>query len=387
MRIYHKFSCLIKISVFLLAFLFTSTAQSQEGEKYEKVIATGVGSDFEKAKQNAVRNAIEQVIGTYVTSDTIVKNSILINDNVLAYSAGYVKESKVILQKRNSDGLFSVKIETLVVATHVKRKLESLNIATRKIEGGTLFSESISRIEEQKSAGDLLNRIISKYPQAAYVIEIGKPEITSTNSSSNKANVTIPLTFRWDSSFLGELGDILSRVSKEQFKLTSLLLNRETPIRKHLRDNNKILCIAKKAVLKSGKADVCWALQVKREESGGYSLLNLPVSAQNMTLTVSFKDKEGNIMESATYAMGFEDSDTPQKQGFSIRRDTPDDAASVFSLMQPDGFAPPNILGGRISWILLIADGVFNVNVKAEIGMKNLNNISSMEVHLDPWKN
>jgi hypothetical protein len=199
--------------------------------------------------------------------------------------------------------------------------------------------------------------------------------------------VTIPLTFRWDSSFLGELGDILSRVSKEQFKLTSLLLNRETPIRKHLRDNNKILCIAKKAVLKSGKADVCWALQVKREESGGYSLLNLPVSAQNMTLTVSFKDKEGNIMESATYAMGFEDSDTPQKQGFSIRRDTPDDAASVFSLMQPDGFAPPNILGGRISWILLIADGVFNVNVKAEIGMKNLNNISSMEVHLDPWKN
>lgn len=381
--------CLYEIGfcVFSLIFFTINTVQSQEIDKLEKVIATGVGTDFEKAKQNAIRNAIEQVVGTYVTSDTMVKNSMLINDNILTYSGGYVKETKVFSQKRDNEGMFTVQIEASVVGTQLKRKLESLNIATKKVEGGSLFSEAISRVEEQRNANELLTKIISKYPQAAYAIEIGKPEITSTEASTNKANLTIPLIFRWDSSFLAELRDILSRVSKEQLELTSLVLNRETPIRKHLREKNEILCIAKKGVLKNGKADVCWALQPKSEKSGGYSLLNLPVSSENMTLTVLFKDKEGNIMEAATYAMSYKDTDTPKKQGFFYYRGIAPDTDSVFSLMETRGFAPPNILGRRGDWMLLIADGVFNVNVKAKIDIKNLNNISSMEVHLEPWKN
>lgn len=156
-----------------LSFLFISSMSivySQETKKIEKVIATGVGIDFEKANRNAVRNAIEQVIGIYVASDTMVKNSQLINDNILVSSGGYVKESKVISQKRNNDGLFTVQIEALVVGTQLKRKLESLNIGIKKVEGGNLFGEAVTRLEEQKTAGDLLTKIMAKYPQAAYVI-------------------------------------------------------------------------------------------------------------------------------------------------------------------------------------------------------------------------
>jgi len=376
----------IILCVFFLFSLIPVLSQGQEPEKIEKVIATGVGTDFEKAKQNAIRNALEQVIGTYVTSDTIVKNSMLINDNILAYSGRYVKETNVIFQKKDSDGLFSVKIETSVVGTQLKRKLESLNIATKKIEGGSLFSEAVSRVEEQKTAADLLTKIMVKYPQAAYVIEIGKPEITSTDATTNKANVSIPLTFRWDNSFLAELKDILSRVSKEQLELTPLTSAWETPIIKHLEDNNKILCMSKKGVLKSGNADICWALQHKPKHSEEYNLLNLPTSS-TMRLTIFFKDKGTNILEAAAYGMAEADTDNPQKQAIFEGFD-PNRAHQLnFFFSKPGWGSPPNILRRGDNYCILLADGVFNLNAKAKVDINNLNNISSMEVHLDPWKN
>ncbi len=67
----------IGFGLFFLIIPVINIVYSQEPEKIEKVIATGVGIDFEKAKQNAIRNAIEQVVGTYVTSDTMVKTAYL----------------------------------------------------------------------------------------------------------------------------------------------------------------------------------------------------------------------------------------------------------------------------------------------------------------------
>src|SRR3989338_876819 len=166
----------LRIALFLLVLLvFVSTiGYAEEAEKIEKVVTTGIGVDIDRAKQNAIRNAVEQVIGSYVSSDTIVKNSQLLKDEILSYSGGYLKEMKIISQGQNDDGLFAVQIEAVVVSTKLKRKIESLNIATKKVEGKSLFGEAASKINKQKDASGLLKNILSKYPQAAYDIKVGK---------------------------------------------------------------------------------------------------------------------------------------------------------------------------------------------------------------------
>lgn len=82
------------IALSFLLILSTTVIHAEEPEKTEKVVATGYGVNADKAKENAVRNAVEQVIGTYVTSDTIVKNSQLVKDEILSFSGGYVKGGK-----------------------------------------------------------------------------------------------------------------------------------------------------------------------------------------------------------------------------------------------------------------------------------------------------
>ena len=54
------------ISLALIATFFNGAIEAQEAEKTDKVITTGLGLDRDKAKENAIRNAVEYAVGIYV---------------------------------------------------------------------------------------------------------------------------------------------------------------------------------------------------------------------------------------------------------------------------------------------------------------------------------
>jgi hypothetical protein len=45
----------------------------QQAEKIASVVATGVGIDSDNATKNGIRAAVEQVVGTYISSQTIIR--------------------------------------------------------------------------------------------------------------------------------------------------------------------------------------------------------------------------------------------------------------------------------------------------------------------------
>ena len=57
----------------------------------QTVLVKGYGDTIEAARLNAGKIAIEEVVGSYVVSETIVKNRKLITDGILSYSNGYIK--------------------------------------------------------------------------------------------------------------------------------------------------------------------------------------------------------------------------------------------------------------------------------------------------------
>lgn len=208
----------IVISLLLLTqsiFYDVSISSSAEPEKAEKVVVTGIGENSTKARQDAIRNAVEQVVGTLIKAETTVKDSMLINDEILSFSGGYVKESRVI-STEIIGGLVSVKLEALVLATKLKQKIETMNIAIKKIDGGSLFGEAFSRSNVIKSGNELLTKILSKYPQAAYKIELGNPEIGSIDHKNNKATIKVTVKLSFDNNFIEELENVLKSVSYKQ---------------------------------------------------------------------------------------------------------------------------------------------------------------------------
>jgi hypothetical protein len=354
--------------------LYNSVSFAEEPEKIEKVVVTGMGVDADKARQNAIRNAVEQVIGAYVSSDTMVQDSQLIKDEILSYSGGYVKESRVISTEKSDDGLFSIKLEALVVATKLKRKIQALNIATKKVEGESLFGEAFSKIEEKKSGAELLGKILSKYPQAAYQFEVGKPAIVGTEPDSGMAKVRIPVVMTWDKAFLAELKEVVRKVAMHE--LTSHDLLKYGPY-----DNKgAYFCFASRSHLRNTRTDFCSVLD---KPSAGKPFYHDQIPSK-YKLLFSFKDRSGSEVGLETYYFSGSNSDKMEKQGIRWKQGNDRLGTFISKLDSSSNFNPPNMLGGNSSRALLVTDGKYTLDAELKMDVQILKDIVKVDVSMSP---
>ena len=126
------------LSIALL--LILGSFQAWADDKVQTVESVGSGLTKGQAKADAIRSAVQKVVGGFVSSDLIMKNDEIIKDEVLMFSAGYVDKVVVVSENFSSDNTYKVRIRADVVSQRVQRKLEELNIATKSIDTQSLFA-------------------------------------------------------------------------------------------------------------------------------------------------------------------------------------------------------------------------------------------------------
>ena len=84
-----------------LLMLINISASAQE------VTVDGAGRNKDEAIKNAERAAVEQVVGNFVDSQTLVENAMLKLDEIYTHARGFVSGVK-ILSEEKSDGLYKV---------------------------------------------------------------------------------------------------------------------------------------------------------------------------------------------------------------------------------------------------------------------------------------
>jgi len=116
------------------------------------------------------------------------------------------------------------------------------------------------------------------------------------------------------------------------------------------------------------------------------SLINLPASANAMSLTMTFKDIAGNTIQTVSYTFNRQDSDGCDKQGIAYERGNPRSSTLRF-VLSSEGFKPPNILWRdmRNRRLLIVTDGVFNIDVPVRMDATVLKEVQTIEVHMNPW--
>lgn len=117
----------------VLAQTQTVTAEGMAGVKDDPGIAR------DAAIQDALRKAVEQAVGTMVSSETLVENFQVVRDNIYNKSAGYVKEYKVVKESPGKD-LHTVTISAVVATSDLKNDLGALNLLHQRVgKPRTLF--------------------------------------------------------------------------------------------------------------------------------------------------------------------------------------------------------------------------------------------------------
>jgi len=118
----------------LLALLMASASAVQAAEPtFVKREATGEAAilngnkqkAFDDAKLQAMREAVAQVAGTIVSSDTLTQNSQLISDRIYANSSGYVRNVEILSQKEEG-GVMKVALRAEVGTAELDKDLQAV---------------------------------------------------------------------------------------------------------------------------------------------------------------------------------------------------------------------------------------------------------------------
>ena len=108
-----------------VCFFSLSTVMAQE------VTVTGMGMDRDGALRDASRRAVEQVVGTFISSQTLMKDFAIELDEVYKNSQGFVKHVTVLNESRLDDATYKVTAKVDVDTNPDAKLMDTLTMIMR----------------------------------------------------------------------------------------------------------------------------------------------------------------------------------------------------------------------------------------------------------------
>ena len=116
-------------------------------KKANAIIAYGEGKSKDSAISDALRNAIEVGLGTYITSVTEMKDYEVIKDKITQLSRGFVKNYD-ILEESQIDDLFRISISAIITREEIVQFAPSIGMKV-ELAGGKLFQKFAMKNQEK----------------------------------------------------------------------------------------------------------------------------------------------------------------------------------------------------------------------------------------------
>ena len=124
---WHRGVAALTLGVVLGGMPLRAQESRVEGDSTRTVVALGEGSTAGAATQAALRAAVEQAVGVFVTSQMRIENDRLIRDRVLSTSTGFVRRYEVVDSRRDSAGV-TVRIAAVVALTPLREALAASGV-------------------------------------------------------------------------------------------------------------------------------------------------------------------------------------------------------------------------------------------------------------------
>ena len=186
----HKF---IIICFFLISAPFIHS-NAQTDNKDVTITASGSGNTLEEAKQSALRSAIEQAFGAFISSKTEILNDKIVADQMASVSSGNIKSYEMLNEAQLPDGRWGVTLKAIVSVDKLISFVQSKGI-TVEVKGG-LFALNIKQQllneEGEINAVTEMVALLHEPMQISfdYVLKSGEPKSLDAESK----NWEIPLS-------------------------------------------------------------------------------------------------------------------------------------------------------------------------------------------------
>jgi len=189
-----------------------------EGEK--KVITSGYGKNPDEALTQALRNAVEEAVGTYMTSTTRIENDDIIEDKILSLSRGFIKDFKK-LSEMKVEGETKVTVAVIVTKTQILETLKASGVKV-EIKGGLLFAQVSQEKEQMEDEANIIREYTKNIPQEHpfdYSLEYGTPVPQSDTRFKIPLKIKVSVNQNYHNQY-ANLKSFLNEIAVEETNMT-----------------------------------------------------------------------------------------------------------------------------------------------------------------------
>jgi hypothetical protein len=166
---------------------------SQTTENIVTLTTSGTGKTIEEAKNNALRSAIEQAFGAFISSKTEILNDELISDQITSVSSGNIQSFEIRSQEKLSDELYGITMYSVVSVDKLISFVQSKGVSV-EIKGGLFAANVKQQMLNEKAEVEAMLQLIGNIHEPLqnsfnYSIKSSEP----ISKDDNNLNWAIPL--------------------------------------------------------------------------------------------------------------------------------------------------------------------------------------------------
>lgn len=166
----------------------------------------GRGATAVQARDNGFRLAVEQALGTLISSETEVVNGRIQRDEIISYASGFVDRFEIIDADLVPDGQGHLQGRTRM-RVWVSRSSLSDRLLNRSAQSGQVdgarASVQLQTLNQERATGDaLLQQVLTDFPRRAFDIELRPTDIIRQNRS---AQMELEFSLKWNQDYLRSL--------------------------------------------------------------------------------------------------------------------------------------------------------------------------------------
>jgi hypothetical protein len=195
----------MKKAILYIALFYSFTINAQE-DKTVTLTVSGTGKTLEEAKSNALRSAIEQAFGAFISSKTEILNDNLVKDEIVSVSNGNIQKYEIISESVLPYNLgFTTTLKTKVSITKLTSFCENKGMQV-EIKGSlfafNVIQKELSASNEKKVLEELVIMAKNIAPKMFdYTLISGEPSKNEIGSYSLPLKVNFHLNSNWNTYY------------------------------------------------------------------------------------------------------------------------------------------------------------------------------------------
>ena len=170
----------------------------------------GEGYSYEAAKQQAFATAVDRAVGAVVLSETEVRNNMVIRNEIIKYSAGFIDDFKVT-KEETAGNIYRLELDVWVSDSRIADRLLAGSRQEGRIDGNR-HAAQLESLQQHFSSGDRqLQAVLRDFPRRSFVTKAGRSNLQVRPDRT--ALLTVNFMVYWDAKYLDALSESLQNLN------------------------------------------------------------------------------------------------------------------------------------------------------------------------------